>query len=106
MDASGRAGKGLGGIPLCLKDNINTAILPTGAATGCLRNHMAGEAAPVARALFDAGALLGGTGNMHELAFGITNNNPVDRCRQEPVEPGDDSRRGRAEALPSRSRRG
>lgn len=77
VDASGKAGHGLAGIPLCLKDNINTALLPTGAATGALKDNLAKSAASVAQALFDAGALLGGTGNMHELAFGITSNNGV-----------------------------
>ena len=74
-DASGRAGEGLTGVPLCLKDNINTSDLPTAAATAALRGFMAAADAPVARALFDAGALLGAKGNMHELAFGITSNN-------------------------------
>ena len=76
-DAGGKAGRGLGGIPLCLKDNINTAILPTSAGTGALAGWVAPTAAPVAKSLFDAGALLGATGNMHELAFGITSNNSV-----------------------------
>ncbi len=77
VDASGKAGEVLTGVPLCLKDNINTAILPTSAGTGALAGWVAREAAPVARALFEAGALLGATGNMHELAFGITSNNLV-----------------------------
>lgn len=77
IDASGKAGQQLGGIPLCLKDNINTGILPTGAATGALASHIAKAPAPVAKALFDAGALLGASGNMHELAFGISSNNGV-----------------------------
>jgi Asp-tRNA(Asn)/Glu-tRNA(Gln) amidotransferase A subunit family amidase len=51
VDASGKAGQKLGGIPLCLKDNINTGILPTGAATGALASHVARAAAPVAKAL-------------------------------------------------------
>lgn len=83
-DSSGAAGKGLGGIPLCLKDNIDTAILPTGAATGALARHVSAKPAPVARALFDAGAILGGTGNMHELAFGITSNNAVTGAARNP----------------------
>lgn len=84
VDTSGKAGEGLTGIPLCLKDNINTGLLPTSAATGALRNHVAAKAAPVAQKLFDAGALLGGTGNMHELAFGITNNNAVTGAARNP----------------------
>ena len=77
IDASGKAGDGLSGIPLCFKDNIDTAKLPAGAATGALAKHVAKAPAPVAKALFEVGALLGATGNMHELAFGISSNNGV-----------------------------
>jgi mandelamide amidase len=76
-DASGKAGQGLVGIPLVLKDNINTTHLKTTAGTGALQDHVAASNAPVAQNLFDAGALLGAKGNMHELAFGITSNNAV-----------------------------
>lgn len=86
-DASGRAGHGLTGVPLCLKDNINTTGLPTSAATGALRGWMASEDAPIAKALFEAGALLGGKGNMHELAFGITSNNAVTGSARNPWNP-------------------
>jgi len=87
VDASGKAGQNLGGIPLCLKDNINTGILPTGAATGALANHVAKAPAAVAKALFDAGALLGASGNMHELAFGISSNNGVTGAVHNPWNP-------------------
>ncbi len=86
-DASGRAGEGLTGVPICFKDNINTVDLPTSAATGALRGWMAPEDAPIARALFDAGALLGAKGNMHELAFGITTNNAVTGPSRNPWNP-------------------
>ncbi len=81
------AGLPLGGIPLVFKDNINTAALPTGAATGALKNFVASGNAPVAAALFNAGALLGGKGNMHELAFGVTNNNAVTGAARNPYDP-------------------
>ena len=81
------AGRTLGGIPLVFKDNINTAALPTGAATGALKNFVAPGNAPVAAALFNAGALLGGKGNMHELAFGVTNNNAVTGAVRNPYDP-------------------
>lgn len=86
-DASGNAGAGLTGVPLCLKDNIATTGLPTGAATGALRGWMAPRNAPVAERLFEAGALLGAKGNMHELAFGITNNNAVTGAAHNPWNP-------------------
>lgn len=89
MAAAGKAepGRPLGGIPLVLKDNINTAALPTGAATGALKDFVASGNAPVAAALFNAGALLGGKGNMHELAFGVTNNNAVTGAARNPYDP-------------------
>jgi len=87
VDASGTAGQNLGGIPLCIKDNISTAILPAGAATGALANHIAKAPAAVAKALFDAGALLGASGNMHELAFGISSNNGVTGAVHNPWNP-------------------
>lgn len=65
----------LAGIPLALKDNINTLDLPTSAGTPGLRTHRPKANAPVADLLFKAGALLAGKTNMHELAFGITSNN-------------------------------
>ncbi|MCR9135991.1 MAG: indoleacetamide hydrolase [Alphaproteobacteria bacterium] len=86
-DASGKAGTGLAGVPLCLKDNIATTDLPTGAATGALQGWMARRNAPVAQRLFEAGALLGAKGNMHELAFGITNNNAVTGAARNPWNP-------------------
>lgn len=77
----------LGGIPLVFKDNINTRMLATTAGTGALQGFVASEDAPVARALLEAGALLGAKGNMHELAFGITNNNAVTGASRNPWDP-------------------
>ena len=77
----------LAGVPLALKDNIDTATLSTSAATGALAGFVAPQNAPVANALFDAGALLGGKANMHELAFGITNNNAVTGAARNPWNP-------------------
>lgn len=84
MDKSGRAGHGLGGIPLCFKANIATGIFPADAGTGALATSRPGKVAPVAAALLQAGALVGATGNMHELAFGITSNNAVTGAARNP----------------------
>jgi mandelamide amidase len=67
----------LHGLPVLLKDNINTRQLPTTGATPALRNNRPRFDAPVASALFKAGGFLFAKANMHELAFGITSNNPT-----------------------------
>lgn len=87
FDASRSPGGALAGVPLVLKDNINTTGLPTTAATGALKGFVAKQNAPVAQRLFDAGALLGAKGNMHELAFGITSNNAVTGAARNPYNP-------------------
>lgn len=87
MDGSGRAGHGLGGVPLCFKDNIATGVFPAGAGTGALANNRPRRIAPLAAALLEAGALVGATGNMHELAFGITSNNGVTGAARNPWNP-------------------
>lgn len=85
-DGSGTPGP-LSGVPLALKDNIDTAALTTSGATGALGGLVAPRNAPVAEALFAAGALLGAKANMHELAFGITNNNAVTGAARNPWDP-------------------
>lgn len=70
-----RSPKPLLGVPLALKDNIDTAQAPTTAGTPALRGHVPRANAPVAAAIFSAGALLLGKTNMHELAFGFTSDN-------------------------------
>ena len=77
----------LGGIPVALKDNIDTIALPTTGGTGALQGRHPRRNAPIAQALFDAGALLAGKANMHELAFGITNNNAVTGATRNPYDP-------------------
>ncbi len=72
------SGKDLGplhGVPIILKDNIDTVDMPTTGGTPALKNHRPSRNAPVAQALLDAGAIIFGKANLHELALGITNNN-------------------------------
>jgi mandelamide amidase len=90
QDAAGAprdARSALAGIPLLLKDNIDTASLPTTGGTPALRGRVPPKDAPVARRLFQAGALLAGKANMHELAFGITTNNAATGATRNPWNP-------------------
>ena len=77
----------LGGVPIALKDNINTRTLPTSGGTRALLGRVPPADAPAAQALWSAGALLAGKANMHELAFGITNNNAVTGASRNPWDP-------------------
>ena len=75
------------GAPLLLKDNINTVDLPTSGCTPALKGHVPPVDAPITRILLDAGAVIFGKSNMHELAFGITNNNPTFGPARNPYNP-------------------
>ncbi|MFT5132118.1 MAG: Asp-tRNA(Asn)/Glu-tRNA(Gln) amidotransferase A subunit family amidase [Gammaproteobacteria bacterium] len=65
----------LHGIPFLVKDNIDTLDFPTTGGTPALANHQPAVDAGVISRLKDAGALIIGKANMHEIAFGITSNN-------------------------------
>lgn len=67
----------LAGLPVAIKDNINTMGYPTSAGTSSLKAYRPTKNAPVAEALFKSGAILFGKTNMHELAQGGTSNNPI-----------------------------
>ena len=73
--AEGKPLGALHGIPLAIKDNINTAALPTAAGTRALRYSRPKEDAPIVTRLTAAGAFLLGKTNMHELAMGYTTTN-------------------------------
>jgi indoleacetamide hydrolase len=65
----------LAGLPIVIKDNINTADMPTSGGTPALQNAQPARNAPSMDRLFKAGAVVIGKTNMHELAFGITSTN-------------------------------
>jgi aspartyl-tRNA(Asn)/glutamyl-tRNA(Gln) amidotransferase subunit A len=75
LDAERRSGKLRGplhGIPIALKDNIDTAGLRTTAASAVFDDRVPGEDAEVTRRLQAAGAIVIGKANLHEFAFGGT----------------------------------
>ncbi|HEX2688945.1 MAG TPA: indoleacetamide hydrolase [Kofleriaceae bacterium] len=73
--ASGKSRGPLHGVPLVIKDNTHVAGLPSSAGTPALRAFVPKENAPVVQKLIDAGAIVLGKTNMHELAFGISGYN-------------------------------
>jgi aspartyl-tRNA(Asn)/glutamyl-tRNA(Gln) amidotransferase subunit A len=75
LEAEIMAGKNRGplhGIPLGLKDNIDTAGIKTTAASAVYADRVPTEDAPVVTKLRDAGAVFLGKLNMHEFAYGGT----------------------------------
>ena len=75
LRSSGAVLPPLAGLPIVVKDNINTRDLPTTAGTSALRNLRPNANAPTLQKLIDAGAIVLGKTNLHELAFGITSTN-------------------------------
>src|SRR4051812_12790070 len=70
----GRTGP-LAGLPVVIKDNINTRDYPTTGGTPALQHAQPHAQSPSFEALFRAGAIIIGKTNLHELAFGITSTN-------------------------------
>ena len=66
----------LHGIPLLIKDNIETQGIRTTAGSKILAHFIPERDADVVSALRDAGAVIVGKTNLHEFAYGITNENP------------------------------
>lgn len=82
-DASDRARlageplKPLSGIPIVVKDNIHAEGLRSTAGTPALAGFVPLQDAPVLHRLREAGAIVLGKTNLHELAFGVTGYNPA-----------------------------
>ena len=70
--ASGRVRGPLHGIPIVVKDNFETVDMPTTGGTLALTGFMTGRDAFQVKRLRDAGAIIIGKTNLHELAAGIT----------------------------------
>ncbi len=75
--ASGAALGLLHGLPIPVKDSVNTKALPTSNGTRALRDFRAKDDAAVLKPLFAQGAILMGKTNIHELSYGWTSNNGV-----------------------------
>jgi aspartyl-tRNA(Asn)/glutamyl-tRNA(Gln) amidotransferase subunit A len=74
--ARGRWKGPLHGIPISLKDNIWTRGVRTTAGSKILADFVPKSESVVAESLARAGAILVGKTNLHEFAYGITNDNP------------------------------
>jgi len=94
----------LAGVPLIIKDNIDTVGFPTSAGNNILKRYSPRRNAPVVETLFRNGGILLAKGNMHELAAGATSSNvPFGFVRNPTIRGGFQA--ARAAALPLRSPR-
>jgi len=86
--AGGTLGR-LHGLPVPVKDSVNTKDYPTSNGTRALRDFQPRDNAAVMKPLLDQGAVVMGKTNLHELSYGWTSNNetfgavhnPYDRTR-------------------------
>jgi indoleacetamide hydrolase len=77
----------LHGVPLALKDNLDTADYATTGGTPGLAGNRPKDNAVIVQSLLDAGAIILGKTNLHELAYGITNNNAAYGPARNPYAP-------------------
>ena len=90
LDAERKAGRTRGplhGIPVAIKDNFITADLPTTGASLALQGFAAGRDAFAVRKLRQAGAVVIGKTNLHELAYGITSVSSMGGQTRNPYDP-------------------
>jgi aspartyl-tRNA(Asn)/glutamyl-tRNA(Gln) amidotransferase subunit A len=74
--AAGVPNGALAGMPVSVKDNIDTAGTRTTRGSGFFADHVPDADATVVQRLRRAGAVIVGKDNMHEFAFGGTSQNP------------------------------
>jgi indoleacetamide hydrolase len=77
----------LAGLPILVKDNIDTLGLPTTAGTPSLERYFPRSNALVIERLSRQGAIVLGKANMHELAGGVTSSNPTFGFVRNPYNP-------------------
>ena len=88
-DRAARDGRWLGllhGMPIAIKDNIDTAGSGTTAGSLFLKGRLANRDAPVVARLRRAGAVIVSKVTMHEFAFGIRSHNPVIGAARNPYD--------------------
>src|SRR5688500_16326340 len=85
--ALGRYRGPLHGVPLSLKDIIDLRGVPTTAASRVRDGHAAGDDAVVVARLREAGAVFLGKTNLHEFAFGTTNEDSAFGLVRHPLDP-------------------
>jgi aspartyl-tRNA(Asn)/glutamyl-tRNA(Gln) amidotransferase subunit A len=77
----------LHGIPYALKDNFSTRGIRTTCGSKLFENHIPALDSAVTEKLSAAGAILVGKTGLHELAYGITSNNPHFGAVRNPRDP-------------------
>jgi Asp-tRNA(Asn)/Glu-tRNA(Gln) amidotransferase A subunit family amidase len=75
------------GLPIPLKDCVNTRDYPTTGGTPGLRHFRPADDAPLVKVLRGAGAIVLGKTNMHELGYGWTSNNETFGPVRNPYDP-------------------
>jgi Asp-tRNA(Asn)/Glu-tRNA(Gln) amidotransferase A subunit family amidase len=75
------------GLPIPVKDSVNTAEYATTAGTPALRHFHPAEDAPLVKSLKAAGAIVLGKTNLHELSYGWTSNNLAFGAVHNPYDP-------------------
>lgn len=79
-DRASAEGRWLGllhGMPIAIKDNLDTAGVRTTSGSMFFKDHVPNRDAPTVAKLKQAGAVIVGKCTMHEVAFGIRSHNPV-----------------------------
>lgn len=87
LRASGAKLGPLHGLPIPVKDSVNTRDYPTTAGTASLRHFRPAEDAPLVAQLRAAGAIVLGKANLHELSYGWSSNNHAYGAVHNPYDP-------------------
>jgi Asp-tRNA(Asn)/Glu-tRNA(Gln) amidotransferase A subunit family amidase len=85
--ASGQTVGPLHGLPIPVKDSVNTSEYPTSAGTRALEHFRPAEDAALIKRLKAAGGIVMGKTNIHEMSFGWTSNNLAFGAVRNPYNP-------------------